>query len=63
MIPAPIPPHLLGHLLLIAAFLLLLWFPALWEAIGVGAFLLWMVIAAFGVYFLTQRDDHSPPFS
>ena len=35
---------LIGNLLLFIAFVMLFYFGALWERLGVGAFLLWMAV-------------------
>jgi len=43
---------LIGNLLLFAALLILVYFPALWEQLGLFAFVLWMVVAASGVYLI-----------
>lgn len=54
-------PTLIGNLLLFVAFLILFYFAALWERLGIFAFLLWMAVAAGGVYFLLQAKNPDDP--
>lgn len=52
---------LIGNILLGAAAVMLLFFVRLWEAMGVFALLLWMAVAAIGVYFIVRDKDSNPP--
>ncbi len=52
---------LVGNALLFVAFVMLLYFGALWERFGVGAFLLWMGVAALGVYAIMNGGDPGDP--
>jgi hypothetical protein len=53
--------NLVGNLLLFVAFVMLFYFGALWERLGVGAFLLWMAVAAAGVFaILNAETPHDP---
>ena len=51
---------LLGNLILGLAALILLFMGPLWERLGVWALILWMVLAALGVYLITKDKDPSP---
>jgi len=52
-----------GNILLACALLMLFFFVPLWERIGVFALVIWMGMAAFGVYLIMQdkRHDNLPP--
>jgi hypothetical protein len=48
---------LLGNAILAVAMLLLLFMGSAWEALGMGAMVLWIGLVATGVYFLMQGGD------
>ena len=50
----------LGNAVLAVALLLLLFMGQLWEAMGVGAMVLWGLVVAAGVY-LMMSDKSEPP--
>ncbi|WP_019625490.1 hypothetical protein [Thioalkalivibrio sp. ALJT] len=50
----------IGNIFLGAAALMLFFFVALWEYLGVVALLLWMALAAIGVYFIVKDKDINP---
>lgn len=50
--PSHGPKFWLGNGLLAAALLSLFFLGALWEHLGVGAMILWMVLAGVGMYFV-----------
>ncbi|MGM0554412.1 MAG: hypothetical protein ACQETK_11640 [Pseudomonadota bacterium] len=50
----------IGNIFLGVAALMLLFFVSLWEILGVVALLLWMVLAAVGVYFIFKDKDINP---
>jgi hypothetical protein len=52
---------LIGNILLGAAAVMLLFFVRLWETMGVFALLLWMAVAALGVYFIVTDKGSKPP--
>jgi len=60
--PAPRRPSnfVIGNIFLGAAALMLFFFVALWELIGVVALFLWMALAAIGVYFIVKDKDITP---
>jgi hypothetical protein len=51
---------ILGNLILGIAALTLLFMGPLWERLGVWALILWMVLAALGVYLITKDKDQHP---
>ncbi|WP_018934696.1 hypothetical protein [Thioalkalivibrio sp. ALJ24] len=50
----------IGNILLAVAAVMLFFFVQLWELIGVVALLLWMALAAAGVYFIMKDKDINP---
>lgn len=52
-----------GNIVLAIALVMLFFFGSLWERLGVGALILWMVTAAVGVYLVMkdQRQVDNPP--
>ncbi|MFN2338041.1 MAG: hypothetical protein ABR544_03610 [Gammaproteobacteria bacterium] len=51
---------ILGNLILGLAALILLFMGPLWEHLGVWALILWMALAAVGVYLITKDKDQHP---
>jgi hypothetical protein len=51
---------ILGNLILGCAALMLLFMGPLWERLGVWALILWMILAALGVYLITKDKDQDP---
>ena len=55
---------MLGHVCLALSVLVLLMMGPLWERLGVGALILWCLLAGVGVYFLmsgSADDPKGPP--
>jgi len=54
---------IIGNLLLAGALLMLFFFGPLWEKIGVMALVVWMGMAAGGIYLVLKdkRNDNPPP--
>jgi len=52
---------ILGNVILAAAALMLFFFGTLWEQLGAWALVLWMALAALGVYLISTGRDPSPP--
>jgi hypothetical protein len=52
---------ILGNVILGLAAVMLFFFGTLWEHLGVVALVIWMVMAALGVYFISRGRDPSPP--
>lgn len=50
----------LGNGILAVALLLVLFMGSLWEVMGRGAMVLWVILVAVGVYFLMKDKDDSP---
>ena len=50
----------LGNGILAVALLLVLFMGTLWELLGRGAMVLWIVLVVAGVYFLMKDKDESP---
>lgn len=50
----------LGNGILAVALLLVLFMGSLWELMGRGAMVLWVVLVVAGVYFL-MKDKNEPP--
>ncbi|WP_018860582.1 MULTISPECIES: hypothetical protein [unclassified Thioalkalivibrio] len=50
----------IGNIFLAAAALMLFFFVTLWEYLGVIALVLWMALAAIGVYFIVKDKDINP---
>jgi hypothetical protein len=44
----------IGNVLLGVSLIMLIFLGALWEALGVWAMMLWMVLAGVGMYFVTK---------
>lgn len=51
---------ILGNVILGLAALILLFMGPLWERLGVWALILWMILAALGVYLITKDKDQHP---
>ncbi len=49
----------LGNALLGLALVILLFMERLWQIMGVGAMVLWVVVAAIGAYFLMKDRDRA----
>ncbi|MFO7953994.1 hypothetical protein [Thioalkalivibrio sp.] len=50
----------IGNIFLGAAAIMLFFFVSLWDILGVFALLIWMGLAAFGVYFIVKDKDINP---
>lgn len=50
-----------GNAVLAVAMLILFFMEPLSQALGFGAVVLWMVLAALGVYLLMTSKDEAPP--
>ncbi|MBK9325338.1 MAG: hypothetical protein IPN00_03020 [Hydrogenophilales bacterium] len=48
------PEFWIGNALLGLSLIMLIFLGALWEALGVWAMMLWMVLAGVGMYFVTR---------
>jgi hypothetical protein len=48
------PEFWIGNALLGLSLIMLIFLGALWEALGVWAMMLWMVLAGAGMYFVTR---------
>ncbi len=59
----PSTHFIIGNVILGFAAVMLLFFGALWEHLGVWALFLWMVMAVVGVYFISKDSgpSHSGP--
>lgn len=54
---APTPKFWMGNAILAVALLMLLFIGKLWESMGVGAMVLWVLVVALGVYLLMNDKD------
>jgi hypothetical protein len=52
---------ILGNVVLALAALMLLFMGRLWEMLGAWSLILWMVMAAGGVYLIAKDRDVGPP--
>jgi len=48
------PEFWIGNALLGLSLIMLIFLGALWEALGVWAMMLWMILAGVGMYFVTR---------
>ncbi|ABI57378.1 hypothetical protein ACN2MM_10930 [Alkalilimnicola ehrlichii MLHE-1] len=51
----------LGHLFLGLSVLVLLFVGPLWERLGVGVLVLWVLLAGVGMYFFLSDRSEEPP--
>jgi hypothetical protein len=55
--PPKSPTFWLGNVIMIIAMVVLLFIGKLWETMGVGAMVLWVLLAGAGAYLLMQDDS------